>query len=97
MTEEAAHGVVRTRVVYTGHVQGVGFRYTTRTLAEGFAVTGYVRNCPDGTVEMEVQGPVGEVDGLLAAIAAEFAGHIRSAPRHTLPPDPGEGDFRIAH
>lgn len=97
MTTEADRPVVRARIVFAGRVQGVGFRYTTRTLAEGFAVTGYVRNCADGTVELEVQGPVGEVDGLLAAIAAEFAGHIRSAPRTALPPRAGEDDFRIEH
>ncbi|MGD0088020.1 MAG: acylphosphatase, partial [Verrucomicrobiota bacterium] len=40
----------RMHIFYSGHVQGVGFRYTTKTVATGFEVTGTVRNLPDGRV-----------------------------------------------
>ena len=43
-------------VTVFGEVQGVGFRYTTRTLAQKHPVKGWVRNQPDGTVRMEVEG-----------------------------------------
>lgn len=40
----------------SGRVQGVGFRFHTQYLADHFKLTGWVKNCEDGTVEMEVQG-----------------------------------------
>lgn len=43
-------------VYYEGSVQGVGFRWTTRRIAQGYEVTGWVRNLPDGRVEMQVAG-----------------------------------------
>ena len=40
-----------------GKVQGVGFRWWTRSRARGLGVAGTVRNCPDGSVEVRVRGP----------------------------------------
>ena len=65
------------RVVYRGRVQGVGFRATTRRLATAFAVSGYVRNLGDGTVEVVASGAAGELDRFLDAIDREFAGKVR--------------------
>ncbi|MEE3179555.1 MAG: acylphosphatase [Verrucomicrobiota bacterium] len=42
--------MIAKRVIFSGRVQGVGFRYTTREIATGFDVVGAVRNLPDGTV-----------------------------------------------
>lgn len=67
----------RRRAVYQGRVQGVGFRATVRRLASGFAVTGFVRNMPDGSVEVVAGGEVEELDRFLAAIAREFSSKIR--------------------
>ena len=47
---------VRKRIIFRGRVQGVGFRYTAKYLAQSLGLTGWVRNCWDETVEMEVQG-----------------------------------------
>ena len=69
---------------YAGRVQGVGFRYTVRSLAAGFDVTGYVRNLPDGRVHLVVEGAAEEVDAFLDAIKAEmshYMGEIREAVR----------------
>ena len=44
------------RVLFQGHVQGVGFRYATHGLAQRFAVAGYVRNLADGRVELVAEG-----------------------------------------
>ena len=44
------------RIIYSGRVQGVGFRWTAKELARGYDVLGTVRNLPDGTVEMVVAG-----------------------------------------
>ena len=46
--------MIRNTVRYTGHVQGVGFRYTTTNIAARFAVAGYVQNMPDGSVRVVV-------------------------------------------
>ncbi len=71
--------VRRVRVVYRGRVQGVGFRYTARGLARRHGVVGFVRNCPDGTVELVAEGPSDSVDQLLEAIDRAFRGYIREA------------------
>ena len=47
---------IRKRIVFHGRVQGVGFRYTARHLAQSIGLSGWVRNEYDGTVHMEVQG-----------------------------------------
>lgn len=66
-----------TQVFYAGRVQGVGFRYTARRVAAGFEVAGYVRNLPDGRVELVASGDAGEVAGFLGALReSELAGHI---------------------
>lgn len=65
------------QVFYEGRVQGVGFRYTARRVAAGFDVAGYVRNLPDGRVELVASGEQDEVDDFLAAMRdSELAGHI---------------------
>ena len=43
-------------IFYSGRVQGVGFRYTAKTVAAGFEITGTVRNLPDGRVELVAEG-----------------------------------------
>jgi acylphosphatase len=45
----------RKRAKVHGQVQGVGFRYFTERTASSLGVTGWVRNVPDGTVEIEAQ------------------------------------------
>jgi len=65
------------QVFYEGRVQGVGFRYTARRVAAGFDVSGYVRNLPDGRVELVASGDPDEIDGFLDAMRdSELAGHI---------------------
>src|ERR1700685_136984 len=65
------------RIIFHGRVQGVGFGSTAAAAAKTFHVNGYVRNCPDGTVELVAEGPVEDVEGLLARLNEEFAGHIK--------------------
>lgn len=68
----------RITVIYSGHVQGVGFRYTTRTVATGFEVTGIVRNLPDGRVELIAEGQRSELEAFRTSILdAGLAGFIR--------------------
>ena len=64
-------------VYYAGNVQGVGFRYTVRSVAVGLDVTGFVRNLPDGRVHLVVEGPAHEIAAMLDAIRAEMGYYIR--------------------
>ena len=56
-------------VIVSGSVQGVGYRYTARMIANEVGVTGWVRNRRDGTVEAEVEGTPDQVDEMLAWMA----------------------------
>lgn len=65
-------------VLYSGRVQGVGFRYTAKTVATGFEITGLIRNLPDGRVELIAEGSRAELQDFQAAIRdAGLAGFIR--------------------
>jgi len=67
----------RVTVLYHGRVQGVGFRATVRHLARGYEVTGWVRNLPDGRVELVAEGAKDELEAFLAGIAAsELSSYI---------------------
>ena len=72
-------------VFYEGRVQGVGFRYTVRHLANGYDVIGWVRNLPDGRVELLAGGQPVEVSGFLDAILeSELAGFIKNQQVHSV-------------
>jgi len=65
-------------VLYSGRVQGVGFRYTVKQVAAGYAVTGAVRNLPDGRVELVAEGARDELEGFRQGIRdAGLDGFIR--------------------
>lgn len=58
----------RMQVLYSGHVQGVGFRYTARQVAQGFEVAGLVRNLLDGRVELLAEGDAEELQAFRQAL-----------------------------
>ena len=64
-------------VLYSGTVQGVGFRYNVQRLARSLSLTGWVKNLPDGNVEMTAQGEKPALEELLARIDQRFDGYIR--------------------
>jgi acylphosphatase len=69
----------RIQVFYSGSVQGVGFRYSVRSVATGFEVTGVVRNLPDGRVELVAEGAKAELEAFRQAIReAGLDGFIRN-------------------
>lgn len=55
-------------IFYSGRVQGVGFRYTAKSTAAGFEITGTVRNLSDGRVELIAEGPRAELEAFRDAI-----------------------------
>ena len=65
-------------VFFSGRVQGVGFRYTVKTVATGFEITGTIKNLPDGRVELIAEGSHAELDAFRAALHdAGLSGFIR--------------------
>lgn len=58
----------RLHILYSGRVQGVGFRYSVKMLATGFELTGVVRNLPDGRVELTAEGERAELEAFRRAI-----------------------------
>ena len=84
------------RVLYSGQVQGVGFRYTVLGLAEKYPVAGYVRNLPQGEVELLAEGEAASVEALLAAVATHMGQYIRRCVVNDEPPQ-GLQDFTIRH
>src|SRR5690349_10975405 len=66
----------RLHVFYSGRVQGVGFRYTVKSVARSFEVAGTVRNLPDGRVELIVEGQSAELEAFRKAIQDSELGHF---------------------
>lgn len=69
-------GLVRFLVIFSGRVQGVGFRYTSKQVARRFDVTGWVKNLPDGTVQMVVEGLPDELESYVDAVSTETHGRV---------------------
>lgn len=87
----------RSTVHYSGNVQGVGFRYTTRSIAQQFTVKGYVQNLPDGRVKLVAEGSRAEIDAFLKAVRERLSDHVRDE-RIDVGPATGEyGRFEIQH
>jgi len=81
----------RLKVVYRGNVQGVGFRFAVRHLAETYDICGIVRNEPDGSVLVVAEGTRGCLDSFLAAVeTSHVAGYIREK---TVEEEPYLGEF----
>jgi len=81
---------------YSGRVQGVGFRLTAQHIAEGFAMAGFVRNLPDGTVEVLAEGPAEQVNGLLSALNQRMAEYIEEVRVEEESPQ-GVRGFRVKY
>jgi acylphosphatase len=86
------------QVFYEGHVQGVGFRWTVRDAAKSFDVTGWVRNLPDGRVELQATGEEDEVRAFLNRIAqGELHSLIHKQTENKLEKPVTARGFEIRH
>ena len=84
------------RIFYKGKVQGVGFRFGVRQIAEGFSVAGYASNLPDGRVEVFLQGEKEEVEAMEKEIGeSHLAGFIREAIGTDVETDSRTKGFQI--
>jgi acylphosphatase len=82
---------------FTGRVQGVGFRYTVQNLALQYDVGGYVRNLPDGRVELVMEGPESDMDHLMGDIQQKMNGFIKGVNVQEAPATGGFCRFCIKH
>jgi acylphosphatase len=86
------------QVFFEGNVQGVGFRWSVKQLAKGFDLVGWVRNLPDGRVELQASGEESEVRAFLEAIGkSELRAHIRKQTESILAAPPSARGFEIRH
>ncbi len=90
-----AKTVVRQEVFYAGRVQGVGFRYTVRQVAQGFEVTGQVKNLPDGRVHLIAEGDETELQSFLGEILAQMQHYIKETETRVLDGPAAFRDFHI--
>ena len=86
--------VVRKHIIFSGWVQGVGFRYRARHAAEAYGATGWVRNEYDGTVSMEIQGTESQIDRVIEAIEQGSFVRIESMKVKMIPVVESEYGFR---
>jgi acylphosphatase len=78
----------RRTILFSGRVQGVGFRATCVDFARGRALSGTVRNLDDGRVELVVQGPGPDIETLLRRLAEHFGTFIRTVDQTPAAPLP---------
>mgnify|MGYP005855555501 CR=1 FL=1 len=85
-------------MLFEGHVQGVGFRFSAAEIARNFSVSGYVMNRPDGAVELVAEG---DEQVLLqfrsALLASHLSRYIRRAQTNWLPPTHSFQTFEIRY
>jgi len=82
--------VVRCVATFRGRVQGVGFRFTTKNIANNYPITGYVSNLPDGSVRLVGEGERECVSVLIQRVLLTMQGNIRE---HTESWEPASGEF----
>ena len=84
-------------IFYSGTVQGVGFRYTVRGYAVGLGLTGWVKNLPDGKVEIFAEGTKEAIEELLAKLGSHFEGFIKDHRVDFVDAHFSFKNFEIAH
>ncbi len=87
--------MIRAHVFFSGTVQGVGFRYTCRDYAVDLGLTGWVKNLPDGRVELWAEGPKDIVEAMIKRVEIHFDGFIRDINVDYCKTDGQFEDFKI--
>ena len=89
--------MIRRDVIYSGRVQGVGFRWTTKHIAANYSVTGSVENRDDGTVFLAVEGEKDEVAAFMEAIATRMKTNIRETLVNEGIPKGADTEFKVRY
>ncbi len=82
--------MIRYTVHFSGSVQGVGFRYTARRIANDYLIAGFVQNLPDGRVLLTVEGDQDQLDRLVADVRRQMRRYITDS---SLDRSPASGEF----
>ena len=88
---------IRESIIFYGRVQGVGFRYKLRYLADKYSVTGWARNEYDGSVTTELQGLEEDIDKILQALYNDRYIEIDNIRRQKIPLNEEERRFGIRY
>ena len=91
--------LVRIHAFFEGRVQGVGFRFTAREIAQDLGITGWVKNLSDGRVELVAEGTRARVDELITLLRERppFGGRVERVTRSELPAHKRAGVPRVVH
>lgn len=89
--------LVRYHMVFSGRVQGVGFRYKANYIADQYRLTGYVRNEYDGSVTVEVQGSEQEIYMFLKLLASDRFIAIHDLKKEKIPVEDDERGFIVKY
>lgn len=84
------------KLIFSGSVQGVGFRFTVSRIAVRYNMTGYVKNLADGSVEVIAQGQPDEIELFIENIKESFSGYIRGCKESNESYNSSLSDFGIA-
>ena len=87
--------LIREHIIFSGRVQGVGFRYQAMVAAREYGLTGWVENLPDGSVEMEVQGTPAAIGKMMRYLRSGHWIRIDDMDMESLPVIPGERGFGV--
>lgn len=90
-----ANNIIRKRFTFIGRVQGVGFRWTAKFLANEIGLTGWVRNAWGGDVQMEVQGTKAQINGMVNSLRRERFIRIERIEECELPVVTDERGFTV--
>ncbi len=88
-------GQTAKQIIFSGRVQGVGFRFTAHNIANRYRLAGWVRNLADGTVEMVVQGNADDVSDCIRDISEFFSDYVKDSKIEEIPMDPRCTNFKI--
>ena len=83
------------QIIFSGRVQGVGFRFIAHRIAQRYDLTGQVKNVPNGTVELIAQGSANDIDNCLRDIEETFSSYVRDKKITDLPFDASCTEFKI--
>ena len=86
----------RVEAAYSGRVQGVGFRFTAQRLAEGLDIKGWVKNLPNGAVQLVAEGSEENLNKLLGQLKTHFKDDIEDTQISWEEPIGKFSEFRVA-
>ena len=89
--------MVQAHIIFSGMVQGVGFRFTAQRYALGFGLKGWVKNLPNGSVEILIEGPKQRIEEFCRNIEDDFQEYIDNKDIQYVPAEKRFEDFRITY